>query len=157
MNNFQAKRAELYAFATFLLVLVIDQISKEISKEAYSQSGPKQIIGPFELVSVANKGIAFGQLDGLGPAVLLLFVTVILAALIYYFVNHAAMPLLWLAVGMITGGAIGNVIDRIGQGAVHDFISVSFWPAFNLADVFVSIGAVILFFTVLRNSNKQEG
>ena len=73
---------------------------------------------------------------------------VALLALLAYFVLHAGQPWLWLPVGMILGGAVGNLIDRAREGAVIDFIDPIAWPAFNLADAFIVVGVFALLFVV---------
>ena len=65
-----------------------------------------------------------------------------------YFAFNAARPMLWLPVGMLLGGAVGNLVDRAREGAVIDFIDPSFWPAFNLADASIVIGVLALLYVV---------
>ncbi|MEA2404357.1 MAG: signal peptidase, partial [Thermoleophilaceae bacterium] len=70
------------------------------------------------------------------------------AAFIVYFAMHARMPWLWLPVGVIAGGALGNLVDRVRDGAVIDFIDPSFWPAFNIADVCIVVGILGMLYVV---------
>ena len=69
-------------------------------------------------------------------------------ALLLYFALRAARPLLWLPVGIVVGGALGNLVDRAREGAVIDFIDVHFWPAFNLADAGIVIGVLGLLYLI---------
>jgi signal peptidase II len=74
---------------------------------------------------------------------------VALLALLAYFVTHATQRLIWLPTGMLLGGAVGNVVDRLRDGAVTDFIKLPLgWPPFNLADASITLGILLLFLTV---------
>jgi signal peptidase II len=67
-----------------------------------------------------------------------------LAALIAWFASDPARPAMWLAAGLLTGGALGNLADRLRDGAVTDFIDPPSWPAFNVADIAITLGVVVL-------------
>jgi signal peptidase II len=69
---------------------------------------------------------------------------VALACLVGYLVARPGRPWLWLPTGMLVGGAIGNLIDRVGRGDVIDFIKLPHWPAFNVADMAITFGVIIL-------------
>jgi signal peptidase II len=74
---------------------------------------------------------------------------VALLALLVYFARHATSPLIWLPTGMLLGGAVGNIIDRVREGAVTDFVKLPLgWPPFNLADASITLGIVLLFLQV---------
>ena len=68
--------------------------------------------------------------------------------LLAYFAVNATKPLLWLPVGLLLGGALGNLADRAREGAVIDFIDPVFWPAFNVADAMIVVGVVALLYVV---------
>jgi signal peptidase II len=110
------------------------------------------------LVSVRNEGVAFGALAG-GGLLLVAFVALALSALLVVFVRTADRPGVWLATGLVLGGAVGNVIDRIAYGAVTDFVKISRWPAFNVADMAIVVGAVLLVWLTERGSSSvtEEG
>ena len=76
-----------------------------------------------------------------------------LLTLLVYFITHIDKPLVWLPTGMLLGGALGNVIDRIRDGAVTDFIKLPGWPAFNVADISITLGVVVLFYVTERPRN----
>jgi signal peptidase II len=78
-----------------------------------------------------------------------------LALLIAYFALHLSMPLLWLPVGMLVGGALGNLADRAREGAVIDFIDPVAWPAFNLADASIVLGVLTLLYVVEGQGQGQ--
>jgi signal peptidase II len=96
-----------------------------------------------ELVHVRNRGIAFGLLDGRSIALTVLTVAA-LALLVGYFALHTNRPLLWLATGLLLGGALGNLLDRVRDDAVTDFIDLPLWPAFNVADMAITAGVLVL-------------
>ena len=95
------------------------------------------------LVHVRNTGVAFSLFSS-GGTLVLVFTLIALAVLITYFVRRPEKPWLWLPVGMLIGGAIGNLIDRIANGAVTDFIKLPHWPAFNVADMSITFGVLVL-------------
>ncbi len=101
-----------------------------------------------QLVNTRNRGVAFGFLPGSHIGVTIL-IAVALLALLVYFARHAAQPLIWLPTGMLIGGALGNIIDRVDEGAVTDFIKLPLgWPPFNLADTSITLGILILFLLI---------
>jgi signal peptidase II len=104
-----------------------------------------------QLVNTRNRGVAFGFLPGSHLAVTVL-IGVALLALLVYFARHWSLPLIWLPTGMLVGGAIGNVADRLRHGSVTDFIKLPLgWPPFNLADMSITIGIGILFVLIDRS------
>ena len=95
-----------------------------------------------------NHGVAFGFLPGNHIAVTIL-IGLALVVLLAYFARHAGQPLIWLPTGMLVGGALGNIIDRVRDGAVTDFIKLPLgWPPFNLADASITLGIVVLFLLI---------
>ncbi len=99
---------------------------------------------PFlDIGHVHNDGVAFGFLGG-GGAIVLVVTFAALALLVGFFARNPTRPLLWLPTGMLLGGAIGNLVDRIRQGYVTDFIELPHWPSFNVADISITCGVVVL-------------
>ncbi len=98
----------------------------------------------FDLTRVTNSGIAFGLLDEGGDALVLAITGVALLVVIGWFAVDPGRPWLWLGVGLLVGGAIGNLIDRIRLGSVTDFINPPLWPAFNFADVAITLGVAVV-------------
>ena len=131
------------AALVMLLVLLADQGTKALVRGAIEPGESRDVLGPLTFVDVHNSGVAFGFLGG-GGALVLIVVFAALALLLAYFARHAEKPLLWLPTGLVLGGALGNVIDRLRQGYVTDFIHFPHWPAFNVADVCISGGVVAL-------------
>ncbi len=97
------------------------------------------VIPGVELVHTRNTGVAFGALSG-GGAIVTVVVGIALVALLGYFATHVQRPLFWLPTGMLVGGAIGNVIDRLRAGEVTDFVQIPLgFPAFNVADMSITL------------------
>jgi signal peptidase II len=95
------------------------------------------------LIHTKNTGVAFSMFSGGGPLVVIIAV-IALAALVGFFISHLDRRLVWLPTGLLIGGAAGNLIDRIRLGAVTDFIKFPHWPAFNVADIAVTVGVIVL-------------
>lgn len=135
------------AVATAGVVVVADQATKQAVVEEIARGERRGVLPGLELTNARNTGIAFGAFQD-GGAVVAVLIGVSLALLIGYFVLHAGMPWLWLPVGMLVGGALGNLADRAREGAVIDFIDPVAWPAFNLADVCIVAGVLLLLYVV---------
>jgi signal peptidase II len=125
------------------VVLALDQITKQIVVGAIERGHPHEIIFGFEVANVRNKGVAFGLLAG-GEVPVLLITIGALTLLLTYFAFHADASSLWVAVGLLLGGAVGNLLDRLRIDAVIDFLDPPLWPAFNLADVAIVAGVTLL-------------
>ena len=124
-------------------VVVVDQVTKAIVIDQIPRGDRRAVLPGVELVHVRNRGIAFGLLDGRSIALTALTVAA-LALLVGYFALHTNRPLLWLATGLLLGGALGNLLDRIRDDAVTDFIDLPLWPAFNVADMAITAGVLVL-------------
>lgn len=131
--------------AALLAVLAIaaDQISKAIVRGQVVPGRPVELIGGVDIVRVENHGIAFGLLEGAGGWVLVV-AAIAFAGLLASFLSSAERPGLWLPIGLLAGGAIGNLIDRAREGFVTDFIDPPRWPAFNVADIEITFGVIML-------------
>ena len=123
-------------------VVAIDQAAKALVVDSLSTGEKRDLFLGVDLVRVRNSGIAFGLFEGGGAIVIL--VAVALTLLLAYFATHTERPLLWLATGLLVGGALGNLLDRARDGAVTDFIDPPLWPAFNVADMAITIGVLVL-------------
>ena len=126
-----------------LAALGADQTSKAIARAEIQPGESVDLFAGIHLVHVSNEGIAFGLLDDAG-ALVLVIAAVAFAVLLGLFLVSAERPGLWLPIGLLAGGAVGNLIDRIRQGAVTDFIDPPRWPAFNVADIEITAGVIIL-------------
>ena len=129
------------------MVVAIDQATKQIAINALERGESVNDFFGLDFTNVRNSGVAFGAFSG-GGAIVALLTIAAACAFIGYFALNARKPWLWLPVGVIAGGAIGNLIDRIRDGAVIDFIDPSFWPAFNIADVAIVFGILGMLYVV---------
>lgn len=126
-----------------IVALALDQLTKALVRGGLEPGERVDLIAGVDLVRVSNRGIAFGLLDDAGSLVLVL-AAVAFAALLGVFLAASDRRGLWLPIGLLAGGAVGNLIDRIHEGAVTDFVDIGPWPSFNLADVEITLGVVIL-------------
>jgi signal peptidase II len=142
--------------AVALAVIVADQVTKQLVDHNIARGASEDVILGMRLVNVRNTGVAFSSLQGAG-ALIGVIVAVALIALLWYFSRHATRSLAWLPTGMLLGGALGNVIDRVREGAVIDFIKVFvFWPAFNVADISVTLGVITLLWVMERRDAPRR-
>lgn len=138
-----------------LVVIAADQISKHLVRHSIVPGEERKFLPGVQLVNTRNNGVAFGFLPGSHIAITLVIGAALLALLVY-FALHATMPLIWLPTGMLIGGALGNILDRLHGGAVTDFVKLPLgWPPFNLADASITLGVLLLFF-VLESASKSK-
>jgi len=150
-----ASPAWAWALALTGLVFALDQITKQAVVDHVAKGDPVDAIFGVKISNVRNDGIAFGLLQGAADGVVLALTIGALAMLVAYFAAHATRPGLWLAVGLVVGGALGNLADRIRAGAVTDYVLVGSWPAFNLADAAVTCGVLLLALSFLREEGPR--
>lgn len=134
------RTAWLRAGLVMLVVAAIDQGTKALALASLDADDDINVFFGINLSLVRNTGVAFGALSGAGDLPVLALTGGALALLIVFFATRATRPWLWLPVGVVVGGAAGNLIDRARLGAVTDFIDPAFWPAFNVADIAVVLG-----------------
>ncbi len=144
------RRARLWAAGLAAVVIGFDQLTKWGVVRALHEGDSRPIIDDIlRLSHIRNSGAAFGLLKGLGGMlVLAAMVGVVMFALI---VVRNPEPATAVGAGLVAGGAAGNLIDRIFRpGGVVDFVDFRFWPAFNVADSAITIGAILLLLTGFR-------
>ncbi len=137
-------RPTLRAAALVAIVLVADRLTKHAVRADIGFDQTRKVIpGVVTLVHYRNTGVAFDFLSG-GGAIVLVVTGLALAALIAYFVMRPAKAGLWVPTGLLLGGAVGNLLDRLLDGSVTDFIKFPDWPAFNVADIAITVGVLSL-------------
>ena len=136
-------RAALVAAVT----VAADQAVKALVRTTIDSGDAVHLFLGIKLVNVRNSGIAFGVASG-GGVVLVIFGVAALAALLIFFARHRGRPLVWLPTGLLIGGAAGNLIDRVREHSVTDFIDLPAWPAFNLADMAITFGVLALLYVL---------
>lgn len=137
------------AGVVFAIVLAVDQVTKALVRGSLRPGEERSFLPALDLVHVRNEGVAFGISAG-GPTLLVAIISVALLLLVLYFARHAGKPGMWLPTGLLLGGAIGNIVDRVHQGHVTDFLKIPAWPAFNVADIAITVGIVALVFVLER-------
>ena len=149
----------LLGVAAFALAL--DQLSKAWAVERLGDGEMIDLVGSLRLRLTMNYGSAFSLADGRGPLISLLALVVV--AVLLRTGRHATRPAMAVALGLVLGGAIGNLIDRgfragdgfLGGGVV-DFVDLQWWPVFNVADSAIVIGALLLFVTQWREGEPAD-
>jgi signal peptidase II len=137
------------AVATAGTVVALDQATKQIAIASIERGESENVFFAIDLTNTRNTGVAFGVLEGGGLFVGLL-IGVSLGVLVAFFAFNLGRSGLWLPVGLLVGGALGNLADRARDGAVIDFIDPIAWPAFNLADASIVIGVFGLLYVMER-------
>lgn len=145
----ESARAWRFAGALCGLVVVLDQATKAAVEANLVPGGEVDVLGPLELTLAHNSGIAFGLASG-GGARLVLLTLAALAVMGVLFSRDPIRPGMWVAVGLLAGGALGNLADRVRTDAVTDYIALASWPPFNLADVAITAGVLLLAFSYMR-------
>jgi signal peptidase II len=133
----------------------LDQASKAIASAAIIRGDHIDLAFGFELTNVRNRGIAFGLFDD-GRGAVIALTAIALVAVGVWLARNADQADVWIAAGLLGGGAIGNLIDRIHQDAVLDFIDPPFWPAFNVADIAITAGVATLLLLYWRDAETAD-
>ena len=152
----------LVYFLLSIVLAVVDQVTKYLAIMSLPLQEGIQVFSWFDLYLTYNSGAAFSFLAGASGWQRWFFVTIGFAAvtyMIYLVCTNLNKKVFCLSLTFIIGGALGNLIDRIFLGVVTDFISVHwdeyYWPAFNMADSFITMGAFLILYDILRNSENN--
>lgn len=140
-----------------LILLFLDQLSKYLIKQNMSHTESIPIIKSiFHITYIENTGIAFGLFPRGGS--LFTIISLVIISVIIFFERRKLLKLARekFCLGLILGGALGNLIDRLRFGFVVDFLDFRIWPVFNLADSAVCIGGILMAFFLLRKRPGKE-
>ena len=145
---------------TALLIVAADQLSK-IWIRSYPEQQVIVDVGLFRIIHTHNTGAAFGLFQGHSFALTIVGLVAIAVILLYTLFLYRRFPILdnklgKSAVGLVVGGTVGNLIDRLQFGYVTDFIDFGFWPAFNIADSAIVVGAIILAYSLLPLARTEK-
>jgi signal peptidase II len=144
-RSFAASRAQWLALAALALAAAAaDQITKHVVASHLRLGDGLHVVGPFWIRHVQNSGIAFGLFSGATAGVIVVTGIAVAAMLGYFARSGARHPVLPVALGLVIGGSVSNLADRVRLGYVTDFLDFQYWPAFNLADSFIVVGVAIL-------------
>lgn len=140
-----------------ILVFIIDQLVKHlvVSTMHLGQSLPV-IKGIFHITYVLNPGAAFGMLEHQRWFFILVALAAVLLGAAFYKKLQQESFLMRSGAGLLLGGAVGNLADRIQSGLVVDFLDFRVWPVFNIADIAICAGAGILIFDIWQRRNEDE-
>jgi len=147
-----------------ILIIILDQASKLLADHFLQYHQPVDIMPMFNLTLMYNKGAAFSFLANAGgwQRWFFLVLTSVVSIFIFMWLKKLKphQVLQYTALALILGGAIGNLIDRAIYGHVIDFLDVYYqqhhWPAFNIADSAISIGAILLIYDTLKNPHENS-
>jgi len=135
-----------------------DQLTKQVIGRTLAIGDSVDVLGPFAIHHVENSGIAFGLFAT--RTTLVIAVTAVAVGLMIWFFARSGRrhPLFPVALGLVLGGSVSNLVDRVRLGHVTDFLDFSAWPAFNLADTFIVVGVTLVFATlVLADRPRMHG
>jgi signal peptidase II len=133
-----------------------DQATKQVVAHQLPFGHETHVLGPFSLHHVQNTGIAFGLFAN-STALVVLLTAIAVAWMVWFFARSGARhPVLPTALGLLIGGSLSNLTDRVRLGHVTDFLDLTWWPAFNLADSFICVGVVILLVTLVRADREPR-
>jgi len=142
--------------AVGLAAVAADQLTKHIVTSTLQLDEGTHVLGPLWIHHVQNSGIAFG-LFASATAVVIVLTAIAVAWMLAYFARSGGRhPILPVALGLVIGGSVSNMLDRVRLGHVTDFIDLRFWPAFNLADSFIVIGVGLLLAALLAAEREPR-
>jgi signal peptidase II len=127
-----------------LAAVLADQVTKHIVVGALSLDDSVHVLGPLSIHHVQNSGIAFGLFGSATAAIAVVTAIAVVWMVVFFARSGGRHPVLPAALGLLIGGSMSNLVDRIRLGHVTDFIDFKYWPAFNLADSFIVLGVLIL-------------
>jgi signal peptidase II len=133
------------AVAAFLA----DQLTKHIVASRLELDEQLHVLGPFSIHHVQNSGIAFGLFASATSLVIVATGIAVIWMLAFFARSGSRHPVLPVALGLVIGGSVSNLVDRVRLGHVTDFLDLRYWPAFNLADSFIVVGVGILLWTLI--------
>jgi signal peptidase II len=149
-------RPALRAGLVALVVVGLDQLVKAWVRSGLQRGEVKEVLPFLDLVNTRNTGVAFGLFSGSGIWVTIVVALIALGALVAFFVANRRKALVWLPTGLLIGGAIGNLIDRtFRDDGVTDFVKLPKWPAFNVADMAITVGVVLLVIVLERRERTD--
>jgi len=132
-----------------LAAVAADQLTKHVVASKLALDSAVDLVGPFSIHHVQNSGIAFGLFSS-ATAVVIVLTTIAVGWMLVFFARSGARhPALPVALGLLIGGSVSNLADRVRLGYVTDFLDLRWWPAFNLADTCIVVGVAVLVASLL--------
>jgi signal peptidase II len=142
------------ALAACGLVVALDQGSKALVTSLVDRGDRVELLPFLHIENVRNKGVAFGLGGDISSVLIGVAIVALFGLLVFLAARGRGGMMVWLPAALLIGGALGNLADRVRDGAVIDFIDLPLWPTFNLADVAIVVGVILLLFDVERSGNR---
>ena len=136
--------------------LVGDQLTKYVVTSELRLNESVTVAGPLAIHRVQNSGIAFGLFSSATAVVIVLTAIAVAWMLVFFARSGSRHPVIPAALGLLIGGSVSNLVDRVRLGHVTDFLDLGWWPAFNLADTFIVIGVAILLATLVAADSRPR-
>ncbi len=149
------RRRELLFLAAAALVVCADQLTKSLASDFLASPGSVRLAGFVHLTYVENRGAAFGVLQNQTLFFVLVGLLVVTGLTLSYRRLPSLAPVLSVCLGLQLGGALGNLIDRLRQGYVVDFVDLTWWPVFNVADAAIVVGVCVMAYYLVRGSGAE--
>jgi signal peptidase II len=144
------------ALAACGVIVALDQGTKALATSLVTRGDRAEVLPFLHFENVHNKGVAFGIGGDISAVFIGATVLVLLGFLVFLAFRGGSGWLVWLPAALLIGGAVGNLADRVRDGAVTDFIDLPLWPTFNLADVAIVIGVLLLLVDVERSEGRRR-
>jgi signal peptidase II len=144
------------ALAACGVVVALDQGTKALATSLVSRGDRVEVLPFLHIENVRNKGVAFGIGGDISAVFIGATVILLVGFLVFLAFRGGSGWLVWLPAALLIGGALGNLADRVRDGAVTDFISLPLWPTFNLADLAIVAGVLLLLFDVERSEARKR-
>jgi len=156
-RSLSAERRQWIGLAIVALAAVAaDQITKHVVASSIALDSAVDLVGPFSVRHVQNSGIAFGLFSSATVIVIVLTTVAVAWMLVFFARSGARHPALPVALGLLIGGSVSNLVDRVRLGYVTDFLDLRWWPAFNLADASIVVGVAVLLGSLLLSDRSQS-
>lgn len=136
--------------------VVGDQLTKHVVRANLALDEAVHVAGPLSIHRVQNSGIAFGFFSSATAIVTVLTAAAVAWMLVFFARSGSRHPVIPAALGLLIGGSLSNLVDRIRLGHVTDFVDFGWWPAFNLADSFICIGVAILLVALVAADRRPK-
>lgn len=138
------------------LVVALDQGTKALVTSHIDRGDRVEVLPFLAFENVRNKGVAFGLGGDISAALIGVTIVLLVGMLVVLAIRGGGGWLVWLPAALLLGGALGNLADRVRDGAVIDFIDLPLWPTFNLADVAITVGVLLLLLDVERSDARGK-
>jgi signal peptidase II len=139
------------------VVVALDQGTKALATSLVDRGDRVEILPFLHLENVRNEGVAFGLGGDISAALIGVTIVALVGLLVFLALRGGGGWGVWLPAALLLGGALGNLADRVRDGAVTDFIDLPLWPTFNLADVAITLGVLLLLLDVERSEKGSKG